>query len=56
MVEEYDATEMPENVQNMSHGQVAAWYASNEEPSDGFISKILCRIFAQFSHADCMFC
>lgn len=48
VVEEYDATEMPENVQNMSHGQVAAWYASNEEPSDGFISKITNRLKSIF--------
>lgn len=49
-VEDYDATDMPENVQNMSYGQIAAWYASNEEPSEGMMSKIMSRLKTAFSN------
>lgn len=47
-VEDYDAADVPENIQNMSHGQIAAWYASNEEPSEGLISKITNRLKSVF--------
>ena len=50
VIEDYDASDMPDNVKNMSHGQIAAWYASNEEPSESLISKLTSRLKSAFTN------
>lgn len=45
VIEDYDAEDMPDNVQQMSYGQVAAWYDQQlDEPSDTMLSKIVGRV------------
>src|SRR5690606_26734200 len=44
-VEDYQASETPDNVRNMNIGQVAAWYmASTDEPTESFISKVISKV------------
>lgn len=48
-IEDYESEDMPDNVQNMSHGQIAAWYdAQMDEPSDSMLAKITSRLKAAF--------
>ncbi|GGH28324.1 Clp protease ClpP [Sphingobacterium alkalisoli] len=48
-VEDYEAEDMPDNVQDMSHGQIAAWYdAQMEEPSEGMLAKLTSRLKSAF--------
>lgn len=45
VIEAYEATDVPDDAQNMSYGQVAAWYEANaDEPNEGFMQKILGRV------------
>lgn len=44
-IEETEAEDMPENVQNLSHHEIAAFYDERmEEPSDSFINKVVARM------------
>lgn len=52
VIEDYEAEDIPENVQDMSHGQVAAWYeAQQEEPSETLINKLTNRLKTVFGGA-----
>ncbi|MFD2741954.1 MULTISPECIES: head maturation protease, ClpP-related [Sphingobacterium] len=45
VIENYEATETPDNVRNMSVGQIAAWYDQNaQEPSDELVNKLANRL------------
>ena len=49
VIEDYEAEDMPDNVRNMSMGQVAAWYEGRmEEPSDTLMDKITNRLKSVF--------
>jgi len=51
VIEDYNADEMPENVQNMSIHQVAAFYDQRqEEPNPHLLNKIFSHVKNQFSN------
>src|SRR5690606_34118792 len=53
VIEDYEAEDMPDNVRNMSMGQVAAWYEGRmEEPSDTLMDKITNRLKSVFGGGD----
>lgn len=58
-IESYEAEGTPDNVRNMTQGQVAAWYNEQaQEPSESMLSKITGRLKAAFgvdNNSDNMF-
>ncbi|MGJ1295543.1 head maturation protease, ClpP-related [Sphingobacterium spiritivorum] len=50
IIENYSATETPDNVKNMSYGQVAAWYeGQTEEPTENMIMKVANKVRSFFN-------